>query len=301
MKQQTLKKSYTFTGKCLHTGTVSRIVVSPAAAGTGIRFRRASDGAELPALASYVTSTARSTTIEKDGFSLQTVEHVLSALYGMGVDNAVIEVEGVEMPILDGSARFYTEAIAADGLVAQDAERKYLELSEPVYVSNEKTGSWVKIEPADAPSFEITVDFGSKVLGVQTASFDENTDYAKEIGLCRTFVFFHEIEFLFANNLIKGGDVDNAIVIVEHPVTDAQIEAVASKMGRDKMSVRPDGYLSNLELHFPNECGRHKLLDLLGDLSLAGGRMKAKVTAYKPGHGINTQAAAAVLKVLKNN
>lgn len=299
MKQQTLKKSYTFSGKCLHTGTFSTIVVSPAPANSGIRFKRVSDGAELPALASYVTSTARSTTIEKDGFSVQTVEHILSALYGMGVDNAVIEVDGVEMPILDGSARYYVEAIAADGLVAQDAERKYLDIKEEVYVTNEKTGSWVKIEPAASPSFQITVDFGSRVLGVQTASFDESTDYAKEIGVCRTFVFFHEIEFLFANNLIKGGDVDNAIVIVEHPVTDAQVEAIASKMGRKKITVRPDGYLSNLTLHFPNECGRHKLLDLLGDLSLVGGRLNAKVTAFKPGHGINTQAAAAALEKIK--
>lgn len=299
MKQQTLKRSYTFSGKCLHTGTNSTIVVSPAPANSGIRFRRKTDGAELPALATYVTSTARSTTLEKDGFSVQTVEHILSALYGMGVDNAVIEVDGVEMPILDGSARYYVEAIAADGLVAQDAERKYLDIKEEVYVTNEKTGSWVKIEPADAPSFQITVDFGSRVLGVQTASFDESVDYAKEIGVCRTFVFFHEIEFLFANNLIKGGDVDNAIVIVEHPVTDAQVEAIASKMGREKMTVRPDGYLSNLTLHYPNECGRHKLLDLLGDLSLAGGRLNAKVTAFKPGHGINTQAAAAAIEKIK--
>ena len=299
MKQQTLKRSYTFSGKCLHTGTNSTIVVSPAPANSGIRFRRKADGAELPALATYVTSTARSTTLEKDGFSVQTVEHILSALYGMGVDNAVIEVDGVEMPILDGSARYYVEAIAADGLVAQDAERKYLDIKEEVYVTNEKTGSWVKIEPADAPSFQITVDFGSRVLGVQTASFDESVDYAKEIGVCRTFVFFHEIEFLFANNLIKGGDVDNAIVIVEHPVTDAQVEAIASKMGREKMTVRPDGYLSNLTLHYPNECGRHKLLDLLGDLSLAGGRLNAKVTAFKPGHGINTQAAAAAIEKIK--
>lgn len=299
MKQQTLKKSYTFAGKCLHTGTLSRIVVSPAPANSGIRFKRSSDGVEIPALARYVTSTARSTTIEKDGFSVQTVEHILSALYGMGVDNAVVEVDGVEIPILDGSARLYVEAFKADGFQEQEEDRKYLDITEEVFVTNEKTGSWVKIEPASAPSFEITVDFGSRVLGVQKASYDERTDYATQIGICRTFVFFHEIEFLFANNLIKGGDVDNAIVIVEHPVSEAQIEAIASKMGKPSMTVRPDGYLSNLSLHFPNECGRHKLLDLLGDLSLAGGRLNARVTAFKPGHGINTQAAAAVLNVLK--
>lgn len=298
MKQHTLRNSYTFTGKCLHTGTVSRIVIAPAPANSGIRFKRASDGAEIPALASYVTSTARSTTLGKDGFSVQTVEHVLSALFGLGIDNATIEVEGVEIPILDGSANPYVQAIGSDGLQEQDAERKFLEITKEITVTNDK-GSWVKITPADEPSFDITVDFGSRVLGVQKASFDGTVNYAKEIAPCRTFVFFHEIEFLFANNLIKGGDVDNAIVIVEHPVTEAQVDAVAAKMGRTGMSVRPDGYLSNLTLHYPNECGRHKLLDLIGDLSLSGGPLKAKITAYKPGHGINTQAAAEILNNLK--
>lgn len=299
MKQRTVKNSYSFSGRCLHTGTQSCVRVQPAAENIGIVFRRVSDGALLPALASYVASTARSTTLEHDGFSVQTVEHLLSALYGLGVDNAVIDVDGVEIPILDGSASRYIEAITADGLRIQDAERRCLELASPVFVENEN-GSWIKVEPDETPSYELTVDFNSKVLGVQTAYYDSDSDYSKEIGICRTFVFFHEIEYLFANNLIKGGDVDNAIVIVEHPVTQEQVDAVASKMGKSGMKVRPDGYLDNLVLHFPNECGRHKMLDLLGDLSLAGGRLKTKVTAYKPGHGINTKAAAAIMNNLKN-
>lgn len=296
MVQKTVKKSYTFTGKGLHTGAVSRIVVSPAPENTGINFKRESDGAIIPALATNVSSTARSTKLTVGDFSVQTVEHVLSALYGLGVDNALITVDGPEMPILDGSARPYVEAICADGLQDQAAGRKYIDLKEEIYVSDEKSGSWIRITPADKPSFDLTIDFGSKVLGIQNASYDESVDYASQIAVCRTFVFFHEIEYLFANNLIKGGDVDNAIVVVEHPVTPEQVDNIAAKMGRESMHVNSDGYLSNLSLHFPNECGRHKLLDLIGDMSLAGGRVNAHITGYKPGHGINTRAAAYILQ-----
>ena len=298
MKQHTLRNSYTFTGKCLHTGTVSRIVIAPAPANSGIRFKMASDGAEIPALASYVTSTARSTTLGRDGFSVQTVEHVLSALFGLGIDNATIEVEGVEIPILDGSANPYVQAIGSDGLQEQDAERKFLEITKEITVTNDK-GSWVKITPADEPSFDITVDFGSRVLGVQKASFDGTVNYAKEIAPCRTFVFFHELEFLFKNNLIKGGDVDNAIVVVEHPVSEEKVQELAVAMNRPKLSVTPDGYLNTIQLHFPDEIGRHKLLDLIGDIRLTGGFLNARVTAFKPGHTINTMAAKAVRKLLK--
>lgn len=296
MVQKTLKKSYTFTGKGLHTGAFSRVTISPAPEGTGINFKRQSDGFLMPALASNVSSTARSTKLTLGDFSVQTVEHVLSALYGVGVDNAVITVDGPEMPILDGSARPYTEAFLADGLQDQSAPRQYIDLKEEIYVSDEKSGSWIRITPADKPSFDLTIDFGSKVLGIQTASYDESVDYASQIAVCRTFVFFHEIEYLFANNLIKGGDVDNAIVVVEHPVTEEQVDNIAAKLGKEKISVNSDGYLTNLSLYFPNECGRHKLLDLIGDISLAGVRVNARITGYKPGHGINTRAAALILQ-----
>ena len=218
----------------------------------------------------------------------------MSALTGMGVDNALIEIDNVEVPILDGSARYYVEAIARDGLKEQEAERKYVTIPEEIEIRDEKTGSFVRITPADAPSMDITVDFGSKVLGVQTAHWDESTDYAKEIGTCRTFVFFHEIEYLFQNNLVKGGDVDNAIVIVEHPVRPEQVERLSALFNVPELAINGNGYLNNLKLHFPNECGRHKLLDLIGDLRLAGGYLKAKVTAFKPGHAINTKAAVAI-------
>ena len=301
MYQQTLRRSYSFEGKGLHTGQISRMTVGPAPVDTGLRLRRIDLGEDawIPVRADAVSSTARSTRLSCGDAVVNTVEHILSALTGMGVDNAVIDIDNVEVPILDGSARYYVEAFAADGLVRQDALRRYATLSGPVEVRDEKTGSWVRVEPADKPSYEITVDFGSKVLGVQTAGWEEGEDYASHIGICRTFVFFHEIEYLFANNLIKGGDVDNAIVIVEHPVSPEQLDRMSASMGLPKLEVVGGGYLNNLQLHFPNECGRHKLLDLIGDMRLAGGWLNARVTAFKPGHTINNLAARAVLSRLE--
>ena len=299
VNQRTVAEIVRFEGKGLHTGTFSRIAIHPAPADSGIVFVRTDldSPVKINALAENVTSTARSTTISNGDVSVVTIEHIMSALTGLGIDNALIEVEGVEIPILDGSAKPYVEAIKA---AEQDAPRRYVEIPEIVEIKDEQSGSFVRIEPADSFSASITVDFSSKVLGVQTASYDEQTDYASEIAVCRTFCFFHEIEFLFKNNLIKGGDVDNAIVIVEHPVTDEQLSAIAGLVGKPKLNVTGEGYLDNLTLHFPNECGRHKLLDLIGDIRLAGGFPKAKITAFKPGHGINTTAAKAVRQLVNN-
>ena len=294
--QQTLKKSYIFEGKGLHTGKVAKMTIKPAAADTGIVFRRTDIGedAKVPALAEYVSSTARSTTISSGEATVGTIEHVLSALTGMGVDNAEIDIDNVEVPILDGSAKPYIDVIWKDGFQEQDAPRRYVELKETIEVRNDEKGSVVRIEPAEEFSYDIKVDFNSRVLGVQNARWDDSVVYSEEVGVCRTFVFFHEIEFLFKNNLVKGGDVDNAIVIVEHPVTEEQINHISQLFNVPALQVREDGYLSNLQLRFPNECARHKLLDLIGDLRLAGGFLKAKVTAEKAGHGINTSAAKKV-------
>ena len=293
--QQTLKKSYTFEGKGLHTGRVAKMTVNPAPVDTGIRFRRTDIGEDafIDALAENVSSRARSTTISQGEASVATIEHILSALTGMGVDNALIDIDNVEVPILDGSAKPYIDAIWADGFEEQDAPRKYIEILNTIEITNDK-GSVVKIEPAQEFSYEIGIDFNSRVLGVQNAKWDASTVYPEEIGICRTFVFFHELEFLFNNGLVKGGDVDNAIVIVEHPVTEEQVNKMSDLFGIPALKVREDGYLSNLVLRFPNECARHKLLDLIGDLRLAGGFLKAKVSAYKAGHGINTSAAKQI-------
>ena len=228
LKQQTVGKSYSFEGKGLHTGKVSRITISPAPVDYGIRFRRTDLGedAYVDAVAQNVSSTARSTTISEGDVTVMTIEHLLSALTGMGIDNARIDIDNIEVPILDGSAKPYIDAIwhGGKGVVQQDAPRKYIEIESPIEINNLETGAFVRIEPADEPSFDIKIDFNSRVLGVQTAHWDPSIVYAEEIGICRTFVFFHEIEYLFKNNLIKGGDVDNAVVIVEHPVTKEQLE-----------------------------------------------------------------------------
>lgn len=294
--QHTLKKNYTFEGKGLHTGKVAKMVLLPAPADTGIVFKRVDlDGCpEVEALAENVSNTARSTTISKGVASVSTIEHILSALTGMGVDNAFIEIDNVEVPILDGSAKPYIDAMWADGFQQQDAPRRYVEVKETIEIRNDETGSVVRIEPADQFSYDIKVDFNSRVLGVQYAQWDPSVVYAEEIGVCRTFVFFHEIEFLFKNGLVKGGDVDNAIVIVEHPVTPEQVQNMSDLFNIPALEVREDGYLSNLVLRFSNECARHKLLDLIGDLRLAGGFLKAKITAFKAGHGINTTAARKI-------
>ena len=297
--QQTLRKSYSFEGKGLHSGKIAKMTVLPAPAGTGIVFKRVDLGpdAVVEALAENVSNTARSTTISKGDASVSTIEHIMSALTGMWVDNAIIEIDNVEVPILDGSAKPYIDAIWKDGFQQQDAPRKYIELKETIEVVNEK-GSKVRIEPAEEFSYDIEVDFNSRVLGVQHAAWNPSVVYAEEIGVCRTFVFFHELQFLFANNLVKGGDVDNAIVIVEHPVTDEQVQQMSQLFNVPALEVREDGYLSNLVLRFPNECARHKMLDLIGDLRLAGGFLKARIIAEKSGHGINTTAALKIRESL---
>jgi UDP-3-O-[3-hydroxymyristoyl] N-acetylglucosamine deacetylase/3-hydroxyacyl-[acyl-carrier-protein] dehydratase len=275
--------------------------LQPAGPDHGIKFRRTDLPSQpvIDALAENVSNTARSTTISYKEAQAVTIEHIMSALTGLGVDNALIDLDNTEVPILDGSARPYVEAILQDGLEDQGVPRKYIDISKSLEIKDPESGSRVRIEPAEAPSADITVDFNSRILGVQGAHWDEHTDYAAEIGPCRTFVFFHEIEYLFRNNLIKGGDVDNAIVIVEHPVRPEQLKEIAQLFNLPGLSVTEKGYLNNLQLHFPDECGRHKLLDLLGDFRLAGGYLNAHITAFKPGHSINTQAAKALRALLQ--
>jgi UDP-3-O-[3-hydroxymyristoyl] N-acetylglucosamine deacetylase/3-hydroxyacyl-[acyl-carrier-protein] dehydratase len=272
----------------------------PAAANTGIVFRRTDlrSKPEIEAVADNVSNTARSTTISHNEAVVVTIEHLMSAFTGLGIDNALVEMDNIEVPILDGSARPYVEAIMKDGLQDQGEPRKYIDIPQSLEIRDDKKGSWVRIEPAASPSADITVDFNSKILGIQSAHWDLQTDYAKEIGVCRTFVFFHEIEYLFRNNLIKGGDVDNAIVIVENPVSEEQLSSLQNLFNLPGVRPTAEGYLNNLELHFPDECGRHKMLDLLGDLRLAGGYLNARITAYKPGHSINTKAAKALRALL---
>lgn len=298
--QNTLKKSYYFEGKGLHTGTYAHIKLMPAGPDTGIRFRRIDLKGKpfIDAVAENVSNTARSTTISQNEAVAVTVEHILSALTGLGIDNAVIEMDNIEIPILDGSAKPYIDAIKKDGTKDQGVERKYLTIKDTLEIHDNRTGSWIKVEPAEVPSAHITVDFNSEILGVQEAEWNPGVNYAREIGVCRTFVFFHDIEYLFRNNLIKGGDVENAIVIVEHPVSDEQLQSISRLFEIPNLKITAAGYLNNLRLHFPDECGRHKLLDLIGDFRLAGGYVNARITAFKPGHSINTRTAKALRALL---
>lgn len=299
--QHTLKKSYYFEGKGLHTGTYAHMKLMPAPADTGIKFRR-TDLKYRPiiiAVAENVSNTARSTTISYKETVAVTIEHIMSCLTGLGVDNAIVELDNIEVPIMDGSARYFVEAILADGLQNQGVPRKYLELSDVVEIQDENSGSWIRVEPASAPSIDVTVDFGSRIIGVQNVHWDMGVDYATEIGPSRTFCFFHEIEYLYRNNLIKGGDLDNAIVIVEQEATEEQLKWVSQLFSLPDLHVTDDGYLNNLKLNFPDECGRHKLLDIIGDLRLVGGYLKARVTAFKPGHALNTRAAKLLRTKIK--
>ena len=277
MNQKTLKNSYCFEGKGLHTGTYSHMKVMPAPAGTGIRFYRTDlEGCpEVEAVAENVSNTARSTTISAGEAEVVTIEHIMSALTGLGVDNARIELDNREVPILGGNAEPYVQAILADGLQDQGVERRYIDLPFAVEIKDARTGAWVRIEPAEAPSADITVDFNSPVLGVQSAHWDEQTDYAREIAPCRTFCFYKEREPMLKAGLIKGGDLSNALVVTD------------------------DGYQGNPVLHFQDECGRHKLLDMLGDFRLSGGYLNARISAFKTGHPLNTKAAKALRALLK--
>lgn len=296
MNQRTLQRSYSFEGKGLHTGKYAHMTVGPAPADTGIRFRRTDLGpaAFVDAVAGNVSSTTRSTTISKGKASVGTIEHILSALTGLGVDNAQIDIDAPEVPILDGSARMYVEAIGSDGLVEQEAERRWIELTEEIVVTDRKSGSYVRISPSEELSYSVTIDFHSEVLGVQNVHWSPDMDYSSEVAPCRTFCFFHELEMLSRFGLVKGGDVENAIVIVEKPVSDRKLAHMSKLFGQPLLKVSPSGYLSNLELRYDDECGRHKLLDLMGDLRLAGGFLKASIVAYKPGHRINTAAAVKI-------
>ena len=273
----------------------------PAPPETGIKFRR-TDLKYRPviiAVAENVSNTARSTTISYKETVAVTIEHIMSCLTGLGVDNAIVELDNIEVPIMDGSARYFVEAIQADGLQNQGVPRKYLELSDVVEIEDENSGSWIRVEPASAPSIDVTVDFGSRIIGVQNVHWDMGVDYATEIGPSRTFCFFHEIEYLYRNNLIKGGDLDNAIVIVEQEATEEQLKWVSQLFSLPDLHVTDDGYLNNLKLNFPDECGRHKLLDLMGDLRLVGGYLNAHVTAFKPGHSLNTRMAKLIRSKIK--
>ena len=290
IKQRTLAQPISFQGKGLHTGLQVTMTVNPADDNTGIIFRRVDlEGCpEVPALCDYVTDTSRGTTIEKGEAKVSTIEHIMSALWTLEVDNAIVDINAPETPIMDGSAREYAQRIMEVGTVEQSAERKYYEVTEKqVYTLPEK-GVAIVLYPDDEFSVSVHVDYNSKVVGNQYAVYNPADDYAEKISMCRTFVFLHELEPLMKMNLIKGGDLDNAIVVVENPVSDEQLEHLKKIFGKDDIHIT-GGYLNNQQLRANNEFARHKLLDLLGDFALLGMRIKGRVWATRPGHFANTE------------
>ncbi len=301
-KQKTLGAPITFSGKGLHTGLKVTMTVLPAEADSGIRFRRVDlEGEpEIEALADYVVDTSRGTTIERKGARVSTIEHIMAALWTYGVDNAVIEIDAPETPILDGSALEYSGAIEKAGVVDQEADREYYDILEKTAFTNIERGIEIAAYPDEDFSINVNIDFNSKVLGNQYARLDNVGDFGREIAPCRTFVFLHEIEPLIEHNLIKGGDLDNAIVIVENPISEAEFERLSDLFDKKDVKVT-DGYLNNLKLRFPNEPARHKLLDMLGDLALIGRRIRGRIVAYKPGHFANTEFARIIRKNIKRD
>lgn len=289
-KQRTLAAAISFEGKGLHTGLQVKMTVNPAEENHGITFRRVDiEGApEVPALCEYVSDTSRGTTIEKGEAKVSTIEHIVSALWTLGVDNASIDINAPETPIMDGSALEYATRINEVGTVEQNAERRYYEVTEKqVYTLPEK-GVAIVLYPDDEYSVSVHVDYNSKVVGNQYATYNHIDDYAANIAMCRTFVFLHELEPLMKMNLIKGGDLDNAIVVVENAVTDEQLNHLKSIFGKEDIHIT-GGYLNNQQLRATNELARHKLLDLLGDFALLGMRIKGRVWATRPGHFANTE------------
>ena len=299
-KQTTIKNNISISGKGLHTGQIVNVKLLPSTADTGIVFRRTDvEGTpEIPALVSYVGDTSRGTTLCKNGLRIATIEHLLSALVGMNVDNLVVELDGEEIPILDGSPRYWIEEIKKVGVLELDKERKYVTLKESITYTDAQNGVEITGVPAD--DFQVTtyINYKTKVLGEQSAKYTETDDYETELSKCRTFVFLHEIEFLQKANLIKGGDVDNALIFVNKELSEDDLNRLALLFNKDitKLEVK-EGILNNVQKHFENELARHKLLDFIGDLSLVGNRIKGHFFTSCPGHKSNVEFA----KLIKNH
>ena len=302
-KQHTLKSAVSISGTGLHTGIKVDMILNPANAGFGIQFQRI-DLAGQPVIKAdcdLVTDTSRGTTLEDKGAKVSTVEHILAALVGMGIDNCLIELNGPEIPIIDGSSAPFVEIIEEAGILEQEAAKLWYTIDSNIpYYDEEKR---VEMVAMPAIEYQITtlIDFNSPVLGTQHAGLKHLKDFKTEIAPCRTFSFLHELEMLLDNNLIKGGDINNAIVIVDRPVSEPEMERLAKVFGRKNMEGKSGGYLNKLELRFPNEPARHKLLDIIGDLALIGTPVKAHIIANRPGHSSNVSFAKKIKQHIKIN
>jgi UDP-3-O-[3-hydroxymyristoyl] N-acetylglucosamine deacetylase / 3-hydroxyacyl-[acyl-carrier-protein] dehydratase len=296
VRQKTLAKSFKIHGRGLHTGVDVTMNFLPAPVNHGFKFKRV----DLPnkpiidADVELVVDTSRGTLLEKNGARIGTIEHALAALTGMDLDNVIIEVNNEEAPIMDGSSRYFVEEIEKAGIVEQNAERDFFEIKEKIEIFDEKSGSQIIALPDDDYRLNVMISFKSRVLNNQYATLDSISNFREEIANCRTFVFLHELEFLLNNNLIKGGELNNAIVIIDKEIKQEELDRLADLFHHDHVAVKPQGILNNLELYFDNECARHKLLDVIGDLVLCGKHIKGRIIATKPGHRPNTIFARAL-------
>ncbi|HHC79298.1 MAG TPA: bifunctional UDP-3-O-[3-hydroxymyristoyl] N-acetylglucosamine deacetylase/3-hydroxyacyl-ACP dehydratase [Flavobacteriia bacterium] len=300
-KQKTIKKAVSLSGVGLHTGKDVTITFKPAPENYGFTFTRVDleGNPIIEAKAEYVVDTQRGTNLEKNGVKINTSEHVLAAVVGMDIDNICIELNAAEPPIMDGSSKFFIEALEEAGIEEQDAEIEEYVVKDIISYKDEASGSEIMVMPSDTYEVTAMVDFGTKVLGTQNASIKHISEFKKEVATARTFSFLHEIEMLLDNNLIKGGDLNNAIVYVDKPLSNETMQKLSSAFKKDNIKVKPNGILDNLTLHWPNEAARHKLLDVIGDLALVGIRIRGKVIANKPGHSINTQFAKKLSKIIR--
>ena len=296
MNQKTLKESFSLMGKGLHTGLNLTVEFCPAPENFGYRIQRTDveGSALIPALAEHVADTSRSTALSNGKENVATIEHGLSALYSLGIDNCLMKVNGPEFPILDGSARYYVENILRVGTVTQDALRKVYVVQEPIELYDETRGSRLRLEPADEFSASVVISFENSIISDQHAELLHLSEYANEYASARTFVFVRDLEPLLAAGLIKGGDLDNAIVIYERKLAQEKYDQLADIMKVPRMDANRLGYIMHRPLVWPNEPARHKLLDIIGDISLIGCPIQGRITAIKPGHSVNTAFARLV-------
>jgi UDP-3-O-[3-hydroxymyristoyl] N-acetylglucosamine deacetylase/3-hydroxyacyl-[acyl-carrier-protein] dehydratase len=298
MKQRTLSSSFTLKGKGLHTGLELVVTFNPAPVNHGYKIKRVDVERQpiIDAIAENVVETTRGTVLGANDVKCSTVEHAFAALYAFGIDNVLVEVNGPEFPILDGSATPYVNKLKEIGVVEQEADKEWLIVSEPIEYTDEATGSHVAILPADDFALSVTIDFNSQLMPIQTATLRDINDFETEISSARTFVFVREIEILLSLGLIKGGDLDNAVVIYERETTQENMDKLCKLTKAEWHDAKELGYIQHKPLVWENEPARHKLLDLIGDLSLVGKPIKGHIVATKPGHTINNKFARLLKK-----
>ena len=299
--QTTIKSSVSLDGVGIHTGKDVKLTFNPAEANTGYVFKRVDleGNPTIEALSKFVVNTQRGTTLEKKGIKLKTIEHVLAALVGLEIDNVLIEINAEEPPIMDGSSKFFIDALQKAEIEELNSHRKEYIIKDTVTYKDEESGSEITVIPSDTYQVTAMVDYETMVLGTQNATLSKLSDFKKDFSNARTFSFLHEIEMLLENNLIKGGDLNNAIVYVDKKISYKTMEKLKKAFNKETVSVKSNGILDNLNLHYPNEAARHKLLDVLGDLALIGRRIRGKVIAKKPGHFINTEFAKKISELIE--